>query len=58
MQWPQFTVLVLSVLGLVYMITKAAKEPKLSAEHATWVIFGWIAYYAFYAYVLHAGGFW
>lgn len=56
--WPQWTMLFVLVVGLASQWVSAAKNRELSSSGATLACFVWTAYYALFAGLLHAGGFW
>jgi Co/Zn/Cd efflux system component len=56
--WPQFVVLLVVLIGAVESCYKAFKNPRMTSGGVTIVAFIVVAYYTFYAYVLHVGGFW
>lgn len=57
-QWPQFVVALLAVFGFVWLAVQTARDTSITSERATLKILLLVAYYAFYAYTLHAGRFW
>lgn len=58
MTWPQYVILAFMLFGLTSGVTKAARDRTISTTEATLHVLIVLAIHAFYAYVLHAGGFW
>lgn len=58
MGWPQWFVLVVMVATLVYLAAKEVRDRSKSSAVATAAVIGMLAWEGFYAWVLHAGGFW
>lgn len=58
MTWPQYVILAFMLFGLVSGCVKSARDRDISTAQATLHVFIVLVIHAFYAYVLHAGGFW
>lgn len=56
--WPQYLVAVFMVFGFVVVSVARIRDDKVTSDRAALGIFLYAAYYAAYAYVLHAGRFW
>lgn len=57
MTWPQVVVLAMCVAGFIFQLVKLVHSDS-SSTAVTMTILVLLAYYAFYAWVLRAGGFW
>ncbi|HEY4266780.1 MAG TPA: hypothetical protein VGM94_01180 [Galbitalea sp.] len=56
--WPQWTVIITLVIMFVWFSVNELRDWRKSAGQVTAIILGYLGYIAFFAYVLHAGGFW
>lgn len=58
MTWPQIVILLLTVLGFIAATVSIVRDRKASSGETTFRLFFHACWYAGYALVLHAGGFW
>lgn len=58
MNWPQWTMIVLWLFAFGFKFLQLVKDKTVSSEKATFELLAWVAYFAFYSGLLHAGGFW
>ena len=58
MNWPQWTMVAIMVFSVVFNAFDIGRNRQYSSERATAYILGYVAYYALFAGLLRAGGFW
>lgn len=58
MNWPQWVMAAVLLLGLIARCVAAVRNQKITSTEATMFIGLWIAYWGAFAALLRAGGFW
>lgn len=58
MGWPEYAVIAGSILAFVYQIAKLVKDREVTSGGVAGYALAFLAYYAFYFWTLHEGGFW